>query len=363
YAYEPLIEESAIRLIFLQPSQDRTAPIECSIKHSTLAHYDYELLDHYIALSYVWGDPNDTRTILVDGKPVRVTMNLASALCDLREQEPGRVLRVWADALCINQADVLEKNKQVQQMGAIYNTAHHTVIYLGLSTKEIDFAFDKFQSFQRRNVVPGRKINFDDSNFRELQTVWNILGNNILARPWFKRVWVFQELVLSHDPWLQCGNRRMRWNKFCDITSAIEKECAYVANHTLDATVLGRNLGPDTLKHLYEMQARRCTFHYKTGIHDDDTHYNSLLDLLSLRRGLGASDMRDLVFAHLSLAADYRKDPKDLRINYGMSCPRVFAEAARYIIEQGALIKVLDHVWDVATEDRLPDLPSWTPDW
>jgi hypothetical protein len=102
YEYQPLIEENAIRLIFLQPSQDSSTPIKCSIKHSTLSHYDHELVDHYIALSYVWGDPNDTRTIFVDAKPVKVTTNLASALCHLREQEPGRVLCLWADALCIN---------------------------------------------------------------------------------------------------------------------------------------------------------------------------------------------------------------------------------------------------------------------
>ena len=41
----------------------------------------------------------------------------------------------------------------------------------------------------------------------------------------------------------------------------------------------------------------------------------------------------------------------------------MFAEAARYIIEQGLLDKVLEHVWDVVIADRLPDLPSWAPDW
>jgi hypothetical protein len=73
--------------------------------------------------------------------------------------------------------------------------------------------------------------------------------------------------------------------------------------------------------------------------------------------------MRDLVFAHLGLAADYRQDPKALSVDYTLSCTQVFAEAARYMVEQGALEKVLEHIWDVETAHRLPGLPSWTPDW
>ncbi|KAF4631870.1 hypothetical protein G7Y89_g6259 [Cudoniella acicularis] len=111
------------------------------------------------------------------------------------------------------------------------------------------------------------------------------------------------------------------------------------------------------------MQTRRYAFHYTTKQSGDGNHHNSLLDLLSLRRGLGASDKRDLVFARLSLAADYRKDSKVLSVDYTLSNTQVFAQAARYMIEQRALEKVLDRVWDVKLADRLPGLPSWTPDW
>jgi hypothetical protein len=363
FEYDALMEEDAFRLIFLQPSQDGSAPIQCSIKHSTLSRYENELQNHYTALSYVWGDPNDIRTIFVDRKPVKITASLESALRHLREQEPGRVLCLWADALCINQTDVLERNRQVQQMGAIYSTAHHTVIYLGLSTTEIDFAFEQLQLFQRRNPAPGSMIRLDGSSPEEIKTIWNILGTRVLTRPWFKRVWVFQELVLSHDPWLQCGTRRIRWEKFCEISSAIEKQCTDVTSHALGTVDVTEKPGPEILRPLHDMQTRRHAFHYTTKNNGDNVHHNSLLDLLSLRRGLGASDMRDLVFAHLGLAADYRQDPKELSVDYTLSCPQVFAEAARYMIEQGALGQVLDHIWDVETEHRLPGLPSWTPDW
>ena len=78
----------------------------------------------YVALSYVWGDPNKTREIFVNGKSVQVTKNLESALRILRDKLPVRLgVRLWVDALCINQKDVKERNAQVQRMLDIYEKA------------------------------------------------------------------------------------------------------------------------------------------------------------------------------------------------------------------------------------------------
>lgn len=41
------------------------------------------------------------------------------------------------------------------------------------------------------------------------------VGDHILARPWFARTWILQELVLSADPWIQIGETRVRWDLFC----------------------------------------------------------------------------------------------------------------------------------------------------
>ena len=40
---------------------------------------------------------------------------------------------------------------------------------------------------------------------------------DILEGPWFTRVWVFQELLLSRDPWLQCGSQRIRWGELHNL--------------------------------------------------------------------------------------------------------------------------------------------------
>jgi hypothetical protein len=45
-----------------------------------------------------------------------------------------------------------------------------------------------------------------DSRFQHLA------AGHILWRTWFTRVWIYQELVLSKGPWIQCGRKRVRWN-------------------------------------------------------------------------------------------------------------------------------------------------------
>ncbi|PQE15103.1 hypothetical protein CJF31_00007178 [Rutstroemia sp. NJR-2017a BVV2] len=55
----------------------------------------------YEALSYVWGDPHSTRSILIDGRSSRITESLEVALRRLRHLDQERIL--WVDAICVNQ--------------------------------------------------------------------------------------------------------------------------------------------------------------------------------------------------------------------------------------------------------------------
>jgi hypothetical protein len=86
----------------------------------------------YVALSYTWGDASVTREIFVDDIPVSVTVNLYAALLQLRDHSRVRQgFRIWVDALCINQADLVERAVQVARMKEIYERAWHVVVWLG----------------------------------------------------------------------------------------------------------------------------------------------------------------------------------------------------------------------------------------
>jgi hypothetical protein len=74
----------------------------------------------YIALSYVWGDEAIGSPISINNETTSITTNLDRALRNLWRKGGEEVL-VWADAICINQADDVEKASQVRMMGDIYS--------------------------------------------------------------------------------------------------------------------------------------------------------------------------------------------------------------------------------------------------
>ena len=83
----------------------------------------------YTAVSYTWGNDTQTETIHVDGEPFHIRPNLWACLYTLRRH---CWQYIWADAVCINQDDVTEKNQQVRMMDQIYQNATAVSVWLGL---------------------------------------------------------------------------------------------------------------------------------------------------------------------------------------------------------------------------------------
>jgi hypothetical protein len=142
YSYCPLqAGQNRVRLLRLLPAEDDEAEIQCEL-------FDYSLDDSrrthlYEALSYVWGDPKQTRPILMHGHRFEVTVNLHAALLRLRNHAVQRVL--WVDAMCINQADQKEKEHQIQAMANIYGRANRMVVWLGEAADGSDEAIEQIR--------------------------------------------------------------------------------------------------------------------------------------------------------------------------------------------------------------------------
>lgn len=64
----------------------------------------------------------------LEGQEVLVTQNCEAALRQLRNK--SRNIRIWIDALCINQQNISERNQQVRMMEEIYQKAKHVRIWL-----------------------------------------------------------------------------------------------------------------------------------------------------------------------------------------------------------------------------------------
>lgn len=134
YTYQALDSSEHIRLLILDPAQE-SAELRCSLI-SVLPSDE----TRYEALSYVWGDPTETRRIHVSGDELNITTNLHSALQHLRFKDRKRTL--WADAICIDQDNLDERGEQVKLMGQIYTQAEQVLVWLGEMTEDVELSLD-----------------------------------------------------------------------------------------------------------------------------------------------------------------------------------------------------------------------------
>ncbi|KAJ5914497.1 heterokaryon incompatibility protein-domain-containing protein [Penicillium tannophilum] len=76
----------------------------------------------YVCLSYAWGDCKEEKaTVFLDGVETAVTKNLEGALQDLRSSFECQLgMKIWVDALCINEADIDDRNKHVLRIKDIF---------------------------------------------------------------------------------------------------------------------------------------------------------------------------------------------------------------------------------------------------
>jgi hypothetical protein len=232
--YERLNSASLeIRLLKLRKSDD--GGICCSLtKHNLASKPDY------LAVSYVWGDPQVTENITVNGTTFAATTNLVAALDALSPElgnQEAEDYFYWIDAICINQDDIQERSDQVQLMGDIFKNAMVVIAWIGpamdgsaeaidviehlaeeiRSSTEGDLSFmlkpiprsltDKHapesqdKASNPQNIVA--KDTFGLLAMTRSEDIYSIFNN----RPFWKRAWVLQELVFAKKVFFVCGRK------------------------------------------------------------------------------------------------------------------------------------------------------------
>ncbi|KAM7217151.1 Heterokaryon incompatibility protein (HET) domain containing protein [Rhypophila decipiens] len=136
----------------------------------------------YEALSYAWGIDTTVSPIIVD------------TLQHLRTSRTARTL--WIDAICINQADRVEKTTQITKMGSIYSLAYRV-------EDDSDIALSVLKEVGSRVESPSAAILYPspDATRNARDAI-----QSLVWRPWFRRLWVIQEVQLASTiSILQCG--------------------------------------------------------------------------------------------------------------------------------------------------------------
>jgi hypothetical protein len=104
--------------------------LSCRIRHANLRD------NSYCTLSYTWGDPVFTKTLVVDDNScILITENLDMAL---RRFRLASIRFLWADAACIDQHNVQERAEQVRLMGQIFGQAEKVLIWTELDNASRD---------------------------------------------------------------------------------------------------------------------------------------------------------------------------------------------------------------------------------
>ncbi|ENH62276.1 Heterokaryon incompatibility protein 6, OR allele [Fusarium oxysporum f. sp. cubense race 1] len=250
FQYRPLEHLDSFRLLHLEPSLNHSADLKGSLHHATLSDCDYDLIEPYTALSYVWGDASQRGAIYLGGSAKEITASLDAALRDMRDK--SRVCRIWADALCIDQSNNAEKGVQVALMGRIYSTAHHTVIHLGKSPPGFEKLFIDLK-VQSQTTMHGNTSDLGQLSLAADEI--DGMRRDLLSKPWFRRVWVFQELVLSTDVWVQCDNLRIRWHHFCKVVDTKNVVAAMLLDTLSDS--IAQQGQPRNATPLEDMNSRR----------------------------------------------------------------------------------------------------------
>ena len=366
YEYSSLAEDaSEIRLMTLLPGRFED---DIVITLETVILSDNHI-PQFEALSYVWGSTENPMDISVKArKPKRskpfslqgrsrrrrlevcsygtisVTQNLATALPYLRREDKPRVF--WIDAICVNQQDSTERGHQVKRMAAVYSMARQVIVWLGPESQNSTLALRALDGLGSQLRVDWFTYKMTTDSAGEITThfndpfddvIWQSVGD-LLSRPWFERLWIWQEVRLAREAYLFCGNEGVPWE-------SLRRAAVY----------LQRASKPVGFGHLVE----RCynIGDYPGNVADD---FHNLELVLNAARSASCSDPRDKIFAVLSLA--YKNDTRGLDPDYSRPAEAVFQDLVLHYTFKVQMLNILAHC-ELRDENGGMKLPTWVPDW
>ncbi|OHE95852.1 hypothetical protein CORC01_08849 [Colletotrichum orchidophilum] len=149
------------------------------------------------ALSYAWGDKDQTTSILLNGLGFEVTNNLHAALKVLRSKTNNSFL--WVDAICVNQKDDYERSHQVSLMTRIYSKARIVLCWLGPDVDD-----HSILPFLRGCVHHADTLSSPQAFASKSDAI-----RDILSRPYWSRLWVVQENVLAKERLFLCESNEI----------------------------------------------------------------------------------------------------------------------------------------------------------
>ncbi|WPH00873.1 heterokaryon incompatibility protein 6, or allele [Acrodontium crateriforme] len=321
YYDKDLATDDDIRLLLIEPGDD--GPISGSLQYAKLTD-----APDFDSVSYCWGEQKNLQTITINSKEgFLVSNHLHAALCRLRRKDRPRL--VWVDVICVNQANIPERNRSVELMWQIYTKAHRVIIWIGEidagrpTCKRLFPGLEDESSSLTLCAKPGLAQHEHGNLSAGLSDIlrdMELSSARSSGEVWWKRLWVIQEFSCARNlPTVYLGPHAISWKFFSDLM------------HT-------------------DVHDRLQLFH-RLRKEDDQ----NLFDLLQMAKIFHCSDPRDRVYALLGLANDGHTP---IVPDYSKPVSRVYEEATLHLIREEGNVDVLideemNRGWDGA--------PTWVP--
>ncbi|KAI8948217.1 heterokaryon incompatibility protein-domain-containing protein [Xylaria longipes] len=343
YTHAPLPRGYHTRVLELYPAPDPNTPLRGNFRYVNLDTDPF-----YDAISYTWGDPDFTESIFIGGGfRLPITANLRDAL--IRYRHPTAIRSIWADAICIDQANKEDKRKQIPLMKDIFRCASSVLAWLGTHPPGEACLRDISLLSQRKTIATTTSDN---------ENILSLL-NMLVSLAWFSRRWVIQEIVLNPNVTFFCGTISVPWLRIALLLNFVPKE----------------NSSPPIL-HLHALR-EMWDKHNRMSLpnpHESESE-TGIVYLLSSFSDTDCADARDRIYALAGLASDVvfddykgrRKEGRILvRIDYTRSVQQVYHEFAMEVTEcwsDDSKKRLLLETSRRSNGSYKGDWLSWVPDW
>lgn len=327
---EPKSFQTRLLELEKRPDKHNADMVSCQLRV-----HDLNDAPNYDALSYAWGRGEKSESIRVNGRPVAVTANLENALRNLSRSTDRRM--IWADALCINQSDTTERNAQVSRMHRIFQSAKRTMAWIGDGNDDGEFALQFLRWYALRKLtlhpdeIDGADPTYETSGWRAVE--------KLMSRPYWRRLWVMQELALSHRfIEIGCGQQSLPWHLL--VSALRDSSSAY------HLTRLNRVRGA-----IREME-RQFVKNKQPALKG-----RHLIFLLSHSAAFETSEAKDRIFALcglLRVTGDI-----DFYPNYNLNVTDVYKQITALALNMKGGLDVLE----LKPWNQDPSLPSWVVDY
>lgn len=264
----------------------------------------------YTALSYTWGDGGtEWKITLMDQGELAIGENLWSFL-RLQSSIITEPTLFWIDAICIDQANIHERNHQVGLMRQIYTSATKVYVWLGQEGENSNIAM-RFVVAQASKPLRPRGSGYHPLWSRQEGKALHALCD----RRYWRRMWIIQELLHANDITVWCGSLSFTWDDIEKLYLKLKtiEESNWFAHHEY---------------HLMVMQSSAAVMVWQRAHwRHPDTPVPSLQTLIEIFRDWQCTDLRDKVFALSGMATEESTVEPD----YALTTREVYFAVLRHV--------------------------------